>query len=134
VSFDLPPDWVRVKETRGKALFLIPKKGGKAPVAELGLFPGLLEKSTWIGETGLIDPMKETVTPLEGRGRLKITFTEQSGTDWCRLGTEGPIPYRFWMAEVEAAKPLHFRVGGPAELLDPWRDDFVSFLKSLSAK
>jgi hypothetical protein len=38
------------------------------------------------------------------------------------------------MAAVEGGKPMHFRVGGPADLLDPWKADFEAFLKTLAQK
>jgi hypothetical protein len=131
-QLELPGAWTRVKEARGsKGLFLIPLKEDKARFAELGLYSGVLGKEQWLSQTGLIDPMKSTVLTVTGKGSLTITFTEQSGTNWCQQKAEGPVDYRFWMVEIQAARPWHFRVGAPADLLDPWHDEFVGFLKSL---
>jgi len=129
---ELPTGWTRVKAPAGTlALFLIPDKEDKAQVVELRKVSGGLEKGAWLAQTGLIDPMKTSVVNLAGKGGLGITFTEQAGMNWCQLRSDGPVDYRFWVVEVQAAKPYHLRVGGPAELLDPWHDDFVSFLKTL---
>jgi len=128
--FELPSGWTQVKAPIGTmALILIPHKEGKGRAVELRKVSGLLAKGQW--QTGLIDPLKSVVTALTGKGNLGITFTEQSGMNWCQLDSDGPVDYRFWMVEVQAAKPYHFRVGAPADLLDPWRDEFESFLKTL---
>ncbi|HLY08543.1 MAG TPA: DUF1549 domain-containing protein [Planctomycetota bacterium] len=135
VKVEFPGEWTRVKEGgAAKALFLIPQKGNPGRSAELWLAAGVLEKGQWLAKTGLIDPVKTTVTPIEGKGKLKIRFTEQAGPNWCQATSDGPLDFRFWLAELEGPKPLHFRVGAPADLLDPWRDDFVACLRSLSLK
>jgi len=129
-TFELPSGWIQVKAPPGTlALILIPHKGEKGRTVELRKVAGLSVKGQW--QTGLMDPEKTVGTTLTGKGNLAITFTEQSGMNWCQLKSDGPVDYRFWVADVQAAKPYHFRVGAPAELLDPWRDDFESFLKSL---
>jgi hypothetical protein len=116
-------------------LFLIPHKEDPTRTAELWLFERLLPRDNWTVGIGKLDPVTSTVTALDGKGKLKITFTELAGPTWCRRESEGqPVDYRFWMAAVEGGKPMHFRVGGPADLLDPWKADFEAFLKTLAQK
>jgi hypothetical protein len=138
LQVELPEGWVRVKERApAKGRFLIPHPTEKGRWAELGLYANALPKEQWASTAGWgwIDPMRTEVTPLEGKGGLKVTFTEVAGPNWCVRGADGPVEFRFWLAEVASApKPLHFRVAAPADLLDPRRDAFLGFLKSLSAK
>ena len=72
--------------------------------------------------------------PTKPLVRAPHTLTEVTGTNWCQRTADGPVDYRFWVAAIDAPKPLHFRVGGAADLLDPWRADFISMLQSLSLK
>jgi hypothetical protein len=136
LTFEMPAAWARVKETSAaKGLFLIPHKEDPTRTAELWLFERLLPRDNWTVGIGKLDPVTSTVTALDGKGKLKITFTELAGPTWCRRESEGqPVDYRFWMAAVEGGKPMHFRVGGPADLLDPWKADFEAFLKTLAQK
>lgn len=134
VSFELPQAWIRVKPpTKTLALYLIPHKDDPSRTVELGLYQGAPPEQPWT-MTGKMDPMKSLVMPVEGKGRLKVTWTEQTGANWCRLEAEGPVEWRLWVVSVDTAKPVHFRLGGPADLLDAWRADFRLFLESMSKK
>lgn len=134
VSFEAPEAWRRVKTpVNTMALLLIPSREDPTRPGELVLYRGAPDPTSWLAYAGKMDPLKSVVTPVEGKGRLKITWTEQSGSNWCQ-SPDGPVDWRFWVASIETTRPLHFRVSGPAALLDPWRDDFRRFLETLSEK
>jgi len=133
VAFEAPEGWTRVlSRSSAKALYLVPHKDDKTRTVELGFYEAKVDEANWM--TGKIDPVKKTAQSLKGKDGTKITLTEATGTNWCQRAADGPVDYRFWVAAIDAPKPLHFRVGGPADLLDPWRADFISMLQSLSLK
>jgi hypothetical protein len=134
LSLTLPADWVRVREGGGgtKGLFLIPDKGRPGRSVELKLLQGRLPEEQWTQWSGHLEQPKKTPTALAGKDGVKITFTELSGSNPCRQEAAGPVDFLVWVAVVEAAKPLTFQVAAPVGVLDPWRDDFLALLKSLS--
>jgi len=136
LSLTLPADWVRVREGGGatKGLFLIPDKSRPGWTVELKLLQGRLPEEQWTQWSGHLEQPKKTPTVLTGKDGVKITFTELSGANFCRLEASGPVDFVVWVAVVEAAKPLTFQAAAPAEVLAPWRDDFIALLKSSSQK
>ncbi len=134
LGFEAPLPWARVKSPgKALALWLIPAKDDPARTVELGLYTGAPDPQPWT-ISGKMDPMKSVANAVVGKGRLKITWTEQWGSNWCRPEAEGPVDWRLWVASVETTRPLHVRVAGPGDLLDPWREDFRRFLESLERK
>jgi hypothetical protein len=135
VAFEAPEGWTRVPaRTPAKAVYLVPHKDDKARTVELGLYEGKLDEAGYENVTGKIDPLKKSVQNLKGKDGTKIALIEVTGTNWCQPTAEGPVDYRFWVAVIDAKKPLYFRVGGPGDHLDPWRADLISLLQSLTLK
>ncbi|MBV8881128.1 MAG: DUF1549 domain-containing protein, partial [Planctomycetaceae bacterium] len=100
VTFEPPAGWTPIRRA-GPAKLLL---GLPSPGVELGLFEGRLDESQWTNQTGKLEPRKSAVSTLEGKGGLKITLTELSGTNWCLPKADGPVEYRFWLAELAAPK------------------------------
>lgn len=135
IAFEVPGGWTWVlPRNPAKALLLIPDRENKARVAELVLVEAKAGGTPGDQETGKLELKKTTSQTLKGKDGTKIVLTETSGTNWCRPEEEGPVDYRIWSAAVDAPKPLLLRVGAAANLLDPWRADFITMLQSLSAK
>lgn len=136
LSLTLPQGWIRVREGGGrtKGLFLIPEKNRPGRTVELMLVQGRLPEEQWTeGSRQLLQP-KKTSTTVVGQDGVKILFTEVTGTNHCRSDVAGPVEFLVWVAVVDAAKPLTFQAGAPAEFLADRRDEFIALLQSVSLK
>jgi hypothetical protein len=135
VAFEAPEGWTRVlARAPAKAVYLVLHKDDPKRTVELGLYEGKLDEAGYANLTGKIDSPKKSVQTLKGKDGTKIALIEVTGTNWCQPNAEGPVDYRFWVAVIDAKKPLYFRVGGAGDLLDPWRADLITLLQCLSLK
>ncbi|HLF93934.1 MAG TPA: DUF1553 domain-containing protein, partial [Planctomycetota bacterium] len=139
IVFDAPTSWIRWTPRNGfKFVFRLPDKQKAARHAELDItFGGGKEPSLrgpldqWILQ--LANPVTGKTETLAGFG--KILTIEVSGTYACEIDSDVPEDERVILASVALAdKVYNFRLQGPRETVEDWRDEFITLLKAARPK
>jgi hypothetical protein len=129
LKFDAPAEWTRVKPGSGaKASYLVAGKADKSRIAELSFFDRKLGQTDIEGVTRAMELPKTQTEAIEGK--LKGSLLQISGSYFCQRGSDGPIDYRVWVANLQAGeKNYAFKFAGPVDLLESWREEFMTMLK-----
>lgn len=137
LSYTTPPEWISEKPANEmrKAQYRVPDKKGKAGPASLTLFTfggpaASLESNVerWRDQMGGGDA---AIAKVEGAAS-PATVVDIAGT-YAGDSKDAPIENaRLLAAVVEAGdRTWYFKLVGPADTVDGWKDAFVSMLKGV---
>lgn len=139
IKFDAPAGWVKEEPSSSmrKAQYKVPdkeKKGGDASLALFYFGPrnDMLEDNVrrWAQQMGAADPKAEVI-----QGKCKITLVDLKGTYTGDQQTGPQENSRLLAAVVENADgPWYFKLVGPSDTVGPWREQFITMLKSAGEK
>lgn len=139
IKFDAPAGWSKEEPSNNmrKAQYKVPDKDKKAGDAQLALFyfgprNDALEDNLkrWAQQMGAAEPKTEVI-----QGKCKIHLVDLKGT-YTGDQQQGPQENQRLLAAVveNADGPWYFKLVGPADTVGPWKDEFVTMLKSAGTK